>query len=343
MPIRPTRRDILKAGAATGGALALGGVSPELLRAIAATQPTCGSLSDVKNIVIFIQENRSFDHYFGRYKGVRGFDDRTVRVSPHRRRHRDLPAAYPAGAIPGVPDPLLPFHINTTEPSTSQGECTNDVGHQWADQHAMWNDGKLDSWVTRHLVSDPGGNGKFAAITMGYYQGSPARDHSGDVDLYWALADNFTICDNYFCSVIGGTDINRLYSMTGTADPDCWDGGGQFLDTKTGTTPVARRRPRDGPQVEAIPRAAHRGGISWKVYGTPDAHLGDNVLRYFPQYRPLGRSHALRQRLRLQRFPADFAVDALAGHLPQVSWVLGSPADTEHAPPRWSGARTTHT
>ena len=334
MPIRPTRRDILKAGAATGGALALGGVSPELLRAIAATQPTCGSLSDVKNIVIFIQENRSFDHYFGRYKGVRGFDDRTVRLSSADDGTAVFKQAYPAGAIPGVPDPLLPFHINTTEPSTSQGECTNDIGHQWADQHAMWNGGRMNNWVNRHLTSNPGGNGKFAAITMGYYQGSPARDHSGDVDLYWALADNFTICDNYHCSVIGGTDINRLYSMTGTADPDCWDGGGQFLDTKTSTsiqTPGADLG--TGHRWKPYPELLTAAGITWKVYGTPDAHLGDNVLRYFPQYRPVGGDPTLTANaFGSNAFPADFAADALTGRLPQVSWVLGSLVDTEHAP-----------
>jgi phospholipase C len=334
MSIRPSRRDILKAGAATGGALALGGVSPELLRAIAATQPTCGSLSDVKNIVIFIQENRSFDHYFGRYKGVRGFDDRTVRLSAADDGTTIFKQTYPAGAIPGVPDPLLPFHINTTEPSTSQGECTNDIGHQWADQHAMWNGGRMNNWVTRHLASNPGGNGKFAAITMGYYQGSPARDHSGDVDLYWALADNFTICDNYHCSVIGGTDINRLYSMTGTADPDCWDGGGQFLDTKTSTsiqTPGADLG--TGHRWKPYPELLTAAGITWKVYGTPDAHLGDNVLRYFPQYRPVGGDPALSANaFGSNAFPADFAADALTGRLPQVSWVLGSLVDTEHAP-----------
>jgi hypothetical protein len=193
------------------------------------------------------------------------------------------------GSIRGASDPLLPFHIATAPPSLQQGECTNDVGHQWADQHAMWNHGKLDSWVARHLVSDPGGNGRFAGITMGYYQGSPARDHSGDVDLYWALADNSTICDNYHCSVIGGTDINRLYSVTGTADPDCWDGGGQFFDTKVSTsiqTPGAdlgtARKWRPYPEL------LQAAGVTWTVYGTPDAHLGDNVLRYFPQYRPVG-------------------------------------------------------
>jgi len=46
-----------------------------------AAAPTCAGLTDVEHVVFLIQENRSFDHYFGRYPGVRGFDDRSVRLS----------------------------------------------------------------------------------------------------------------------------------------------------------------------------------------------------------------------------------------------------------------------
>jgi hypothetical protein len=81
------------------------------------------------------------------------------------------------------------------------------------------------------------------------------------------------------------------------------------------------------------PELLTAAGISWKVFGTPDAHLGDNVLRYFPQYRPVGGDPTLSANaFGSNAFPADFAADALAGRLPQVSWVLGSLVDTEHAP-----------
>ncbi|MHB8719148.1 MAG: phospholipase C [Candidatus Dormibacteria bacterium] len=330
---KPSRRDVLKAGAALGGAAALSGVAPSLLEAIASTSAACGSVKDITNVVIFIQENRAFDHYFGRYRGVRGFDDRSVRLSATDDGTQVFAQSYPSGAISGAPNPLLPFHITTAPPAPQQGECTNDVAHQWADQHAMWNGGHLDGWVRRHLSSDPGGSGRFAAITMGYYEGSPARDHSGDVDLYWALADNFTICDAYHCSVIGGTDINRLYSVTGTCDPDAWDGGCQFLDTKTGTIQAPGADLGTAGKWRPYPELLSAAGVTWKVYGTPDAHAGDNVLRYFPQYRPAGGNSALAANaFGSNAFPADFTADALAGRLPQVSWVLGSLVDSEHAP-----------
>ncbi|PZR81002.1 MAG: phospholipase C, phosphocholine-specific, partial [Candidatus Aeolococcus gillhamiae] len=356
---RPSRRDVLKAGAgvAAGGALASSGLSPALLRAIAATQATCGTLADVRNVVIFIQENRSFDHYFGRYKGVRGFDDRSVRLSNTDDGTTIFKQSYPIDGIPGAPDPLLPFHINTSEPSTSQGECTNDIGHQWSDQHAMWNDGLMDSWVARYLQSNPGGNGKFAAITMGYYQGSPARDHSGDVDLYWALADNFTVCDNYFCSIKGPTTPNRLYHWTGTIDPS-GHAGGPVVGCPS-AYPTAKE-----PKLDwmTYPERLQDQGISWRIYASDEmgsgssdedrwvGEFGCNPLWLFKNYQDaltstLPRDIELvdRASLRTQWQPnsgqgtdpahvlAKFVADcAPGGNLPKVSWVIAPGGYSEH-------------
>ena len=113
----------------------------------------------------------------------------------------------------------------------------------------MWNDGKLDSWVTPPPRQRPRRERQVRRHHHGLLPGlrrratTPATSTSTG---RWPTTSR--ICDNYFCSVIGGTDINRLYSMTGTADPDCWDGGGQFLDTKTGTHPVARA-PTSAPRT----------------------------------------------------------------------------------------------
>jgi phospholipase C len=67
-----TRRDLLKAGA--GAAIAAAAADPIIARALAAA-PQRGRLSDIEHVVILIQENRSFDHYFGTFPGVRGFSD----------------------------------------------------------------------------------------------------------------------------------------------------------------------------------------------------------------------------------------------------------------------------
>jgi phospholipase C len=46
-----------------------------------------------------------------------------------------------------------------------------------------------------------------------------------DLPFYYAVADAFTICDNYFCSVIGPSDPNRLYTVAASIDPDGKNGG----------------------------------------------------------------------------------------------------------------------
>ncbi|HVS42069.1 MAG TPA: alkaline phosphatase family protein, partial [Candidatus Dormibacteraeota bacterium] len=67
-----TRREVLAAGV-VGGAAAL--LDHRLIRAALAAPAGCGRLTDIEHVVILVQENRSFDHYFGSYRGVRGFAD----------------------------------------------------------------------------------------------------------------------------------------------------------------------------------------------------------------------------------------------------------------------------
>ena len=326
--LRPTRRDMLKAGIGAGAALAGWRQTQQLLDALAACPG--GQLSDIEHIVIFIQENRSFDNYFGRYKGVRGFDDRSIPGGVAAFAQRT------ATAQAGVPDSLLPWHISTQLGAPHQGECTNDIEHQWAGAHDSWNGGRNDNWMNSHLTTDF--DARQAAMTMGYYERS-------DLPFYYPLADNFTICDSYFCSVLAGTDVNRLYSMTGTIDPDGWDGGLQFLNTKLGTIENPGADLGTKGLWVPYPEVLNKAGVTWKVYGTADGQAGDNVLRYFPQYRPSGGNLSLAgSAFGNNAFPADFAADCQAGTLPQVSWLVAGLADTEHAPgPLAWGESITHT
>src|SRR5450631_2873552 len=106
---RLTRRDVLKIGAAAGaaelGASLLSGCG--LGNAIASTVQSavgCAKLTDIDHVVIFIQENRSFDHYFGSYRGVRGFADQSLAFQQPDSANSINP---PVGK-------LLPFHLNTS-------------------------------------------------------------------------------------------------------------------------------------------------------------------------------------------------------------------------------------
>ena len=207
-----TRRDLLKVGAGAGALLGAGHLlqARALDRALAAGS-ACGTLDEIQHVVIFINENRSFDHYFGTYRGARGFAD------PRARRLDDGSGltvfAQPFPGATGTPygGHLRPFHFDTNH----QGECVNDISHEWDAQHAAWNGGKMDKFVEVHLASNGQRDGP---NTMGYYGRS-------DLPFYHALADNFTLCDAYHCSLIGPTDPNRLYSMSATIDPAGKHGG----------------------------------------------------------------------------------------------------------------------
>jgi phospholipase C len=238
---------------------------------------------------------------------VRGFGDPSVaHLSDGSGLSIFAQPGYPGGFDGGH---LYPFHLD----SFANGECTNDIDHSWGTQHTAWDGGKLDHFVTAHLAADGAANGP---LTMGYY----ARK---DLSFYYALADAFTICDHYFCSVIGPTDPNRLYSFSASLDP-AGRAGGPILSTSSS------RIDRFGTlSWTTMPEQLRARGISWKVYGSADGNFGDNVLPYFKQYQsdPVLGANAF-----TPSFPGTFQADVAAGSLPAVSWVLAPLIASEHPP-----------
>ncbi len=299
-----TRRQFVRTGAAVGASMF---AYNELIGRALANPPHCGQLKDIEHVVILIQENRAFDHYFGSYRGVTGFaDPNALTLSDGSGLTVFAQPGYPGGYDGGH---LYPFHLD----SYHNGECTNDINHSWGPQHTYWDSGKMDGFVTGHLAADGTANGP---LTMGYYTRS-------DLSFYYALADAFTICDQYHCSVIGPTDPNRLYSMSAWLDP-AGTQGGPILSTSS--TRVERFSTLSWT---TYPEQLQAKGISWKVYGNPDGNFGDNVLPYFKQYwsNPLLTANAL-----TPNYPVTFKADVAAGTLPQVSWVLANLIDSEHPP-----------
>jgi phospholipase C len=150
---------------------------------------------------------------------------------------------------------------------------------------------------------------------MGYYRRS-------DLRFYYALADAFTICDGYHCSVIGPTDPNRLMSMSASIDPDGRHGG-PLVETL-----VATRAKTYGKFTwTTMPERLEAHGISWKVYTSSPTGVLDSVLPYFKRYSPGSK---LAQRGLEPTYPRDFLADLAHGRLPQVSWVLPSIFQSEH-------------
>ena len=300
---RMTRRDLLRAGAlGAAGAGLLGLGADPLIEQVLAAPRRRGKLKDIEHVVILMQENRSFDHYFGTFPGVRGFGD--------ARGHATF--SQPGYPQPGYGGHLLPFHL----PASAQ--CFPDITHEWVDQHSCWNGGRMDGFVTTHLrVNGPAAG----PATMGYHQ-------QRDLPFYWALAQAFTICDRYHCSVIGPTDPNRLYSMTATIDPDGRNGGPLLETLVNPTTRVGRFT------WTTMPERLSAQGVSWKVYTGSGGAILDNVLTYFKAFQTDPKLAALGT---APTYPAEFLSDLAHGTLPQVSWVLPPLGLSEH--PGFSFAR----
>ena len=282
----------------------------------AASASGAASLSDVKHIVILMQENRSFDHYFGTLSGVARFSDPNA-----------LPGVFDQhGYEPGVGVTAAgytqPFNLQNNPP-TENGYDTNDIDHSWGGQHNSWNSGAMNSFITSHLATDGDANGP---VTMGYFTRS-------ELPFYYALADAFTICDGYHCSVLGPTDPNRLMAFSAWIDP-AGVAGGPVITTASDRLAMTGKL-----NWETMPEALQKAGVSWKVYGDPTGGLGLDVLPYFQNYSdPFSLTNLeLIAKGITPTFPGNFQSDVKSGSLPSVSWIVPPLAECEHpaAPPEW--------
>ena len=302
-----TRRELLRAGVGAGaGAFALG-ANPLVQQALAKKGP--GKLTDIEHVVILIQENRSFDHYFGTLPGVRGFGDESAPKSVFEQ---------PGYEKPGYGGVLMPFHAPS---GMVAGErCFPDITHSWVPQHESWNEGAMDGFVKAHFKHDEDPE-EDAPATMAYYE-------RADIPFYYALAENFTICDNYYCSVLGPTYPNRLMSMTGTIDPE-GKNGGPLVQTYEDKEFLEGRF-----TWKTMPEALQEAGITWKSYTSPNAGFTDNVLEWFKSFKESPELQALGWD---PTYPEDFVSDLKHKTLPQVSWIQTGLLQTEH--PGYSAAK----
>jgi YVTN family beta-propeller protein len=139
-----TRRRLLQGlGATATAAFAAEFLPPNVRQALAPGPSSGGSLRDIKHVVILMQENRSFDHYFGALPNVRGFSDPSaVKLSTGKSVFYQPDTANPDGY-------LLPYHLN---PLTTSAQAQPSTSHAWAVQHSAWNNGAMNNWLPAHLV-----------------------------------------------------------------------------------------------------------------------------------------------------------------------------------------------
>ncbi|MER7049126.1 phospholipase C, phosphocholine-specific [Streptomyces jumonjinensis] len=307
------RRRFLRIAGATAGFTALSG-SIDRAAAIPAKRRH-GTFKDVEHIVVLMQENRSFDHYFGALKGVRGFGDPRPFV---------LGSGRPVWHQPDGGKDVLPFHPDAGNLGM---QFIAGLDHYWHDGHQAWNNGRYDRWIPAK-----------SAGTMAYLTRT-------DIPFHYALADAFTVCDAYHCSFIGATDPNRYYMWTGHTGNDGQGGGPVLGNEEVGYdwTTYPERLERAGiswriyQDVGDGLDAAGRWGWIQDAYR---GNYGDNSLLYFNRYRNARPGDPLYDKARtgtdvkngdgyFDRLRADVTADSL----PQISWITAPEAFSEH--PNW--------
>jgi phospholipase C len=312
-----TRRNFLM-GAAAAAAF------PSISRALAipALRRT-GTIKDVKHIVILMQENRGCDHYYGTMRGVRGFGDR-------------FPIPLESGKSvwyqsDGTRE-ITPYHRDSATTSALVGYGTP---HSFSDMQVAWNQGKMGFWPKYKTQ-----------YSMGYYK----RD---DIPFQSALAEAFTLCDAYHCSVTTGTDPNRITFWSGSnfnpalraqginctttdSEPNnqrCWPSPSKWVAGQPQPQPTYRYVGSDF-QWDTLPDLLQRAGVSWHIYQDMNdnwtgAMNGCLAFASFRHAQP-GDPNYVHGLTGGPDYLDKLKADVMSGTLPQVSWILPTQATSEH-------------
>jgi phospholipase C len=315
----------LGAAAAAAVGAGAGSAAAAVSRPAAGTLPRSftGTISDVQHVVILMQENRSFDHYFGTLRGVRGFGDKQILTYPNG--HTIFQQPDTARTDLGY---LLPYNLTD--------QTDGDLDHSWDGDHEARNGGLWNNWVAAKSEE-----------TMGYF----TRD---EIPFQYAVADAFTICDGYHQGIMAPTSPNRMYFWTGTSSG--WTSNPDDYTVDFGSDAGTA-------EVTTYPELLQQAGVSWQVYtndqvgdsGTdPEYFLGDygdNPLWFYQQYNTTnsrdGGTGALATRGAVTPWKTDAGAPALSkthaayvlssfiddvknSKLPQVSWIVAPAGYCEH-------------
>lgn len=346
-----SRRKFLQGATSTGIAAAtLAAFPPSIRRALAIpAHNETGTIKDVKHVVLLMMENRSFDSYFGTFKGVRGFGDRFAVPAPNGKTifHQTYTKTTPATTY-------VPYHLDETKGNAQRAGSTP---HSWADSQAAWDHGRMFKWPDAKT-----------ALSMGYYE-------QAEVSFQRALADAFTLCDHYHCGIHTGTISNRLFYWSGTNGPN----GISPVDGSRVQVAGLNNQFNSGNDIGASTAGwtwttyadrLEQAGVKWKVYQSLIDNYGCNELMGFRHWRaaieqmPASRRPVYVQATDITQpvtaagpfydaavddalsplakgfhntmpygFLETFRDDIQNGTLPQVSWIIAPSAYSEHAGP----------
>jgi phospholipase C len=322
MTTETTRRGLFK-GAMTAAAFAA--LPPSIQKAFATSAAvSTGTIKDVKHIVVLMQENRSFEMYFGSKYGVRGFGDPFPHPTVSGQTVWNQKSSSAVNATTTLPFPILQSHNWAFPP---------DLSHGFSDQQGAWGQGQASYWPQYKSPS-----------TMGYYT-------RPELPFQFALAEAFTLCDDYHCAIISCTDPNRVSAVAGTSwDPTlvaagvnctdatgepsnlrCWITGTWVDGTNTGYkyNQIATNTGFTWPSIADVLTEA---GISWRIYQDMNNNWTGamNGFLAFDSFRTAEPGSTIYVNGMTTWTIADLQTAVQNDTLAMVNWVLPSAAESEH-------------
>ena len=284
------------------------------------------STTKLQHVIFIIQENHSFDNYFGAFPGVNGLgnapvccswniNDRFSKIVQPFHLNVTQPVYIVGDELPpGVSDPDdfdLP-QSNSTTPFHLPSESVQDLSHAWRIAHLAYNDGRMDGFVTAEGSS----------VTMGYYDAT-------DIPYYYDYASNYVIDDNFFSSEMGPSLPNHLYIVSGANGPVTsthptgpWiDSSGHVIDNPPSSF-TGQWEPGISFTWATMAQELTLANVSWTWYNGRDhydptfADIWD-VLPVFSYFQ--NNVNVLNQHVEPT---TSFASDVQNGKLAAVSWVI---------------------
>ncbi len=297
----------------------------------------------IKHFIYIIQENQTFDRYFGTYPGANGIP-------------KGVKLPYKPGGLPEV----APFHLHQTA-------IPRDLSHSWQAARTAYDGGKMDGFLwaewpqaLRHYwdnkpVPQPDPNlihpkpvtpemmnrqqrqrprgatlaergGEFFGGQQTGLPGGPPPDWVlntlsyydwHELPNYWEYARRFTLCDNFFSSLMGPSEPNHLYTVAAQS-------GGMVNNPPAGLATE--------PGVYTFPTMAElleNAHVSWRYYDQKENPHAHSLWNPLPGFVAFQKNPELMQHL----VPlGDFYKDIVNHQLPAVSWIVPTAEDSEHPP-----------
>ena len=286
--------------------------------------PASGT-SKIQHLIFVIQENHSFDNYFGTYPGANGFpagisvpldvnNTGLGFVSPYHLNVTEPILIVGDELPPGISDPSqLNQTLNIDPDDIPSGSASpfpfnnesiaGDLSHAWNVAHIDYDNGKMDGFVT----------GEKSIKTMGYYD-------RNDIPYYWDYADHYVLDDNFFSSEMGPSLPNHLYIASGANGPTTlthpWILNGGIIDNP----PSNYNWDEVHLDWSTLAQEMSGANIPWKWYdgdAKPLAPTIWNVLPLFTYFQD--NPEQLTEHVANTR---QFVSDVQNGQLPAVSWII---------------------